>query len=98
MSIRRAEHRDVSVLAHLGSEVHQLHVRAGGDEFRELGPEDIEPQLAQALDDPTREQAREGGFDRLVLDVWSFNENARGFFVSEGFAPLMERMELRVEV
>lgn len=38
--------------------------------------------------------ARARGIGRVELDVWAFNNNARGFFASQGFAVFNERMSL----
>jgi ribosomal protein S18 acetylase RimI-like enzyme len=38
--------------------------------------------------------ARARGIARIELDVWAFNDNARGFFASQGFAVYNERMYL----
>lgn len=34
-----------------------------------------------------RQSARENGYERVELDVWSFNESALRFYESEGFQP-----------
>jgi ribosomal protein S18 acetylase RimI-like enzyme len=38
--------------------------------------------------------ARSENVDRLILDVWDFNEEARAFFASQGFRPWIGRMEM----
>lgn len=43
--------------------------------------------LAHALVELAREEARRRGADRVHLATWTFNEGARAFFESEGFAP-----------
>jgi ribosomal protein S18 acetylase RimI-like enzyme len=40
------------------------------------------------------ELARARGVARIELDVWAFNQNARGFFARQGFAVYNERMYL----
>jgi GNAT superfamily N-acetyltransferase len=40
------------------------------------------------------ELARARGIARIELDVWAFNQNARGFFARQGFAVFNERMYL----
>lgn len=40
--------------------------------------------------------AREEGIDRVEIDVWAFNAEARGFFERLGFAPQLLRMSRNV--
>ena len=40
--------------------------------------------------------ARKKNIDRVELDVWDFNKNARGFFLSQGFQPTRHFMALTV--
>jgi ribosomal protein S18 acetylase RimI-like enzyme len=49
-------------------------------------------QLLQAVIDLARAQ----GIDRITLDVWTFNTNARGFYGRQGFAVYTERMFLDI--
>ncbi len=41
--------------------------------------------------------ARERGIGIVELEVWHFNEDARAFFVSQGFAPSRERLSRTVK-
>jgi len=45
-----------------------------------------------ALMDAVRSAANACGIDLLLLDVWTFNEEARVFFRGQGFAPYNERL------
>jgi ribosomal protein S18 acetylase RimI-like enzyme len=40
------------------------------------------------------EQAKRDGFERIELDVWSFNRSARAFYAAAGFLTFNERMSL----
>jgi ribosomal protein S18 acetylase RimI-like enzyme len=46
----------------------------------------------QRLVQEVRALARREGIDTIVLDVWSFNEQARAFFATQGFVTFNERM------
>ncbi|MBN2460886.1 MAG: GNAT family N-acetyltransferase, partial [Candidatus Cloacimonetes bacterium] len=39
---------------------------------------------------------KDKGFSIMRLDVWAFNREARQFFRSVGFKPLVERMEMKL--
>lgn len=41
--------------------------------------------------------ARQAGAGRVELGVWEFNDEARRFFTSLGFSPLMRRMALELD-
>ena len=44
-----------------------------------------------------RAWAVEAGAARVVVNVWSFNEAARRFYVREGFTPFHERLSVELE-
>jgi ribosomal protein S18 acetylase RimI-like enzyme len=50
--------------------------------------------LARRLVSTLRDVARQRGFDRIGLEVWRFNLEARQAFAQLGFQPLSERLEL----
>src|SRR5215475_8735936 len=50
----------------------------------------------KALLDGVRGLARRLGIDIIELDVWSFNDRARRFFLDQGFASLRQRLAQRL--
>jgi len=62
--------------------VHQMGVR---DAHRGRG-------IGSRLLDAAQGAARARGITRLALDVWTFNERARQFYVDHGFQPYQERL------
>lgn len=62
--------------------VHQISVKP---ELRKLG---IGTKLLHAAED----MGRSLGINRLALDTWTFNENARAFFRGYGLSPYNEKM------
>ena len=38
-------------------------------------------------------QAKHRGFDRVTLDVWTFNESAQKFYAAAGFQPYQSFLE-----
>jgi ribosomal protein S18 acetylase RimI-like enzyme len=48
--------------------------------------------IGASLLDAVRSCAREHTIDRIALDVWTFNEDARAFFRRHGFVPYNERL------
>jgi GNAT superfamily N-acetyltransferase len=48
--------------------------------------------VGKALLDAAQDLARELGAQRIELEVWAFNERARDFFLSQGFAPMRHRL------
>lgn len=67
--------------------VHQMGVR---DAYRGRG---IGSRLLGAV----RDSARAHGITHLALDVWTFNERARQFYVDHGFQPYQERLWIDME-
>jgi GNAT superfamily N-acetyltransferase len=65
--------------------VHQIGVRAA---LRRQG-------VGHALLEAVRSAASEARITLLALDVWTFNEDARAFFLRCGFAPYNERLWTR---
>jgi ribosomal protein S18 acetylase RimI-like enzyme len=51
--------------------------------------------VGAALLDAVRDASKVYGITTLVLDTWSFNEEARRFFRGYGLAPVSERLWLR---
>jgi ribosomal protein S18 acetylase RimI-like enzyme len=45
-----------------------------------------------------KEVVKKHSITRLELDVGSFNESAKRFFISQGFLPLRERMEINLNI
>lgn len=66
--------------------VHQMGVR---DAHRGLG---IGSRLVGAV----RDSAGANGITHLDLDVWTFNERARQFYLDHGFQPYQERLWIEV--
>jgi GNAT superfamily N-acetyltransferase len=62
--------------------VHQMGVR---DAHRGRG-------IGSGLLSAVRDSARARGITHLALDVWTFNERARQFYVDHGFQPYQERL------
>jgi ribosomal protein S18 acetylase RimI-like enzyme len=62
--------------------LHHISVRA---EHRRRG-------IATALIGAVRTAGEQEGVSRVALDVWTFNEAARAFFRSQGFAPWSEKL------
>ena len=52
--------------------------------------------VGKALMDFARDDAREKGFPRIELDVWSFNDALR-FYEAEGYTVFRRYLELNVE-
>lgn len=52
--------------------------------------------IATALMEFCRREAAEKGFDRLELDVWTFNDGAMKFYESLGFQTYRRYMELKI--
>lgn len=52
--------------------------------------------VATALVEYMKKDARERGFHRLDLDVWSFNDSALAFYEAAGFTTYRRYMELEV--
>ena len=46
----------------------------------------------KALMDAAAAMAREAGATSVELEVWDFNEQARGFFAAQGFGPMYARL------
>ena len=44
-----------------------------------------------------RDWAAEVGAARVVVNVWSFNQAARRFYIREGFAPFHERLHVELD-
>jgi ribosomal protein S18 acetylase RimI-like enzyme len=53
--------------------------------------------IGEALWGAVRETAAAEAVDRVVLNVWSFNRDARRFYEELGFKPLQERMAFEIE-
>ena len=53
--------------------------------------------IGQALWNAVRDAARAEGVDRVLLNVWAFNRDARRFYERLGFASFHERMELELD-
>lgn len=53
--------------------------------------------VGRALMDAVRREAEAAGCPRVVLDVWTFNENARRFYESIGFRPFQTFLEMNAE-
>lgn len=51
----------------------------------------------RALVEAARRIAREKGFPRIDLNMWSFNENALAFYESVGFTTYRQYMEMPVD-
>jgi ribosomal protein S18 acetylase RimI-like enzyme len=58
-----------------------------------VAPEHQKRGIGRALMRAVFDEATALGIDRVKLDVWRFNEEARRFFARHGFAILHERME-----
>ncbi len=58
-------------------------------------PESRRKGVARRLVSSLVEEADKLGFDRIELEVWSFNRGARAAFARLGFEVLNERMQLR---
>lgn len=52
--------------------------------------------VATALVDYMKKDARQRGFNRIDLDVWSFNETAIAFYEAVGFSTYRRYMELEL--
>lgn len=52
--------------------------------------------VATALVDYMKKDARERGFKRIDLDMWSFNEGALAFYEAVGFSTYRRYMEMEV--
>ena len=52
--------------------------------------------VATALVDYMKKDARERGFKRIDLDMWSFNEGALAFYEAAGFSTYRRYMEMEV--
>jgi ribosomal protein S18 acetylase RimI-like enzyme len=48
--------------------------------------------IGSALMGAVRDAAPNGGITPIVLDIWTFNEEARAFFSSRGFAAYSEKL------
>jgi ribosomal protein S18 acetylase RimI-like enzyme len=77
-------HLPESSLLHAWNEVHLHHISVRPS-YRRKG-------VANALLDSVRAAANELGIDPVTLQVWNFNEDARGFFQQRGFTPYMVRL------
>jgi GNAT superfamily N-acetyltransferase len=64
--------------------IHIHHISVGAD-HRRLG-------VGSALLNAVRTSASDLGIGLLTLDVWSFNEAARAFFLHQGFDQYIERL------
>lgn len=53
--------------------------------------------IGEALWGAVRETAAAEAVDRVVLNVWSFNRDARRFYEQLGFMPFQERMAFEIE-
>lgn len=62
---------------------------AGKDQYRGCG-------YGAKLLDAAQQLARELGLSLIELEVWTFNENAKQFFLARGFTTLRERMSLEL--
>ena len=51
----------------------------------------------KALIDVAVAMAREAGATSVELEVWDFNEQARGFFAAQGFGPMYARLRRPVK-
>jgi ribosomal protein S18 acetylase RimI-like enzyme len=69
---------------HHANDVVHLHHISVRPAYRRKG-------VGAALIDAVRSAAAEAGIDIVSLDVWTFNEEARAFFRSRGFAQFSER-------
>ena len=52
--------------------------------------------IGKRLIDSAKKFAKEHQINRLMLDVWTVNENAKGFFKKQGFNTFNERMRLEL--
>jgi len=48
------------------------------------------------LIDAAKDFAKQHNINRIILDVWSVNENAKAFFKKEGFKTFIERMKMEI--
>ena len=53
--------------------------------------------VARELTDFMRADARRRGLDRIVLDVWEFNDEALAFYDAMGFRTFRRMLELRAD-
>ena len=61
-----------------------------------VAPEHQKRGIGTALMRAVLDEAAALGIDRVKLDVWRFNDEARRFFARHGFATLHERMEAKL--
>ncbi len=61
-----------------------------GEKYRRRG-------IGRALFDYARAAAEEAGCSRIELNVWSFNEEALGFYRAMGFLPMTMKMERHIQ-
>ncbi len=52
--------------------------------------------IGKKLIDAAKAFAKQHQINRMILDVWSVNENAKVFFRKQGFITFLERMRLEV--
>ena len=50
--------------------------------------------VGKRLIEAAKKFAKQHQLNRLMLDVWTVNENAKEFFIKQGFNTIVERMEL----
>jgi ribosomal protein S18 acetylase RimI-like enzyme len=99
--VRRAIQADVADIVRLALEVQDVHV-AGHPELLLLDQMGVDARhrsrgIGEALWSAVRETAAAEGVDRVVLNVWSFNREARRFYEQLGFTPFQERMAFEIQ-
>ena len=62
-----------------------------------VNPEYYGTGVADQLMQVVKDWASEEGIQRIVLDVWAFNERAKRFYEKQGFSTYNYRMELMLE-
>lgn len=50
--------------------------------------------VGKKLIEAAKDYARKHNINRIMLDVWSVNKNAKAFFEKQGFATFIERMRI----
>ena len=60
-----------------------------------VAPEHRRMGIARHLIEALQGEARSRGVHQIELDVWQFNESARTAYEHLGFAPIMQRMQLK---
>lgn len=62
-----------------------------------VNPEYYGTGIADMLMQVVTDWAQQEMVDRIILDVWTFNERAKRFYEKQGFVPFIHRMELMLE-